>query len=144
MATRTSSTPTSRTTSRTSVDTPFQNPAERDLVEIEVTDPRHPLFGRRFAVVSVSRPHSTSDGHALVAHQGRVLLKLPLGATSLVPRLSDGAPSKLSAEAVAELIALAEDNEVMACSSGPNVSGNAPPRRCGARSPRMSQPSSRR
>src|SRR4051794_24259910 len=35
----------------TLVDAPFQKPAERGLTEVEVTDPGHPLFGRRFAVV---------------------------------------------------------------------------------------------
>jgi hypothetical protein len=129
-----------------SVDAPFQKPAERGLTEVEVTDPGHPLFGRRFAVVSVSGPRAPgrAGGHILVAHSSRVLLKLPLAATSLVPRPPDVGLSKLSVEAVAELIALAEDSEGVTCSSGPNASGTAPPRRCGARSPKTSQPSSRR
>jgi hypothetical protein len=114
------------------------------LVEIEVTDPGHPLFGRRFPVVSVSGSRASGAvGHALVAHRGRALLKLPLAATSLVPRPPDAGLSKLSVEAMRELIALAEDSEVAACSSGPNASGDAPPRRCGARSPGTSRPSSR-
>ena len=96
-------------------------------------------------MVSVSGPRATSEGgHALVAHQGRVLLRLPLAATNLAPRPPDGVPSKLTAEAVAELIALTEDGGVAACSSDPDASGDAPPRRCGARSPRTSQPCSRR
>jgi len=97
-------------------------------------------------VVSVSGPRAPgrAGGYILVAHSSRVLLKLPLAATSLVPRPPDAGLSKLSAEAVAELIALAEDSEGVTCSSGPNASGNAPPRRCGARSPRTLQPSSRR
>src|SRR5215204_6325868 len=134
----------SRTT--TLVDAPFQKPAEQGLTEVEVTDPGHPLFGRRFAVVSVSgpRPPGRAGGHILVAHSSRVLLKLPLAATSLVPRPPDVGLSKLSVEAVVELIALAEDSEGVTCSSGPNASGTAPPRRCGTRSPRTSQPSSRR
>ena len=96
-------------------------------------------------MVSVSGSRASGAvGHALVAHRGRALLKLPLAATSLVPRPPDVGLSKLSVEAVAELIALAEDSEGVTGSSGPNASGNAPPRRCGARSPRTSQPSSRR
>ena len=97
-------------------------------------------------MVSVSGPRAPgrAGGHILVAHSSRVLLKLPLAATSLVPRPPDVGLSKLSVEAVAELIALAEDSEGVTCSSGPNASGNAPPRRCGARSPKTSQPSSRR
>ena len=95
-------------------------------------------------MVSVSGPRAASGGHALVAHQGRVLLRLPLAATNLAPRPPDGVLSKLTAEAVAELIALTEDGGVAACSSDPDASGDAPPRRCGARSPRTSQPCSRR
>src|SRR4051794_13759185 len=110
---------TSAASSTTLVDAPFQKPAERGLTEVEVTDPGHPLFGRRFAVVSVSgpRPPGRAGGHILVAHSSRVLLKLPLAATSLVPRPPDAGLSKLSAEAVAELIALAEDSEGVTCSS---------------------------
>ncbi len=115
-----------------------------DVIEIEVTDPGHPLFGRRFPLVSVSRPRATSGGHAFVAHQGRMLLKLPVAATSLAPRLPDGMPTKLTVAAVEELIALTEDSGVVACSSDPNASGDAPLRGCGARSPKTSQPCSRR
>src|SRR3712207_6869606 len=34
----------------------FHNPQHDDLTEIDVTDPTHPLFGRRFAVLSISAP----------------------------------------------------------------------------------------
>ena len=73
---------TARTTA--SVDAPFHNPTDRDSIEIEVTDSRHPLFGRRLPLVSVSARRS--DGHALVAYRDRMLLKLPVVATSLAPR----------------------------------------------------------
>ncbi len=71
-------------------------------------------------------------------------LRLPVTATSLVPRLPQGELSRLTIEAVEELIALAEDSGVLACLSGPNEFGDAPPTRCGTRSQPMSQPSSRR
>ena len=119
---------------RPSVDTPFQDPAIGDVIEVEVTDLRHPLFGQRFAVVSVSRSRATRDGHVLVAYQGHVQLRLPVAATSLAPRLPDGGLSKLTVEAVEELIALAGDSGVLPCSSDPNAFGDAPPKRCGARS----------
>jgi hypothetical protein len=126
------------------VDAPFQNPAEGSVVEVEVTDPGHPLFGRRFPLVSVSRLRASGGGHAFVAYQDRMLLKLPVAATSLAPRLPGGVPSKLTVEAMQELIALTEDSGEVPCSSGLNASGHASPRRCGARSPRMSAHSSRR
>ncbi len=95
-------------------------------------------------MVSVSRPRATGSGHVLVAYQGRVQLRLPLGATSLAPRLHDGGLSKLTVEAVEELLALAEDSGVLTCSSDPNAFGDAPPRRCGRRSQPTSPHSSRR
>ncbi len=60
-------------------------------------------------------------------------LRLPVAATSLAVRLPDGGLSKLTVEAVEELIALAGDSEVLPCSSDLNTFGDAPPRRCGAR-----------
>ena len=126
------------------VDAPFQNPTEGGVVEVEVTDPGHPLFGRRFPLMSVSRPHASGGGHALVAYQDCMLLKLPVAATSLAPRLPGRVPSKLTVEAMQELIALTEDSGKVPCSSGLNASGHAPPRRCGVRSPRTSPRSLRR
>src|SRR3954454_11710777 len=37
-------------------DAPFQNPPPLDPEVIEVTDPAHPLYGRRFQVLSISHP----------------------------------------------------------------------------------------
>src|SRR3954464_14903971 len=88
------------TSTTTLVDAPFQKPAERGLTEVEVTDPGHPLFGRRFAVVSVSgpRPPGRAGGQIPAPISGRVLVNLPLAATSLVPRPPDAGLSKLSVE----------------------------------------------
>jgi len=125
-----------------SVDTPFQNPVAGDV--IEVTDPRHPLFGRRFALGSGSRPTASGSGSVLVAHEEHILLRLPIVATSLASRPPDTAASKLTIEAVRELIALTESSGVEACSSDPGASGSASPRRCGATSPTSLPRSSRR
>src|SRR3954465_3317294 len=46
------------------VEAPFHNPPDRDSTEIEVTDSRPPLFGRRLPLISVSTRRG--DGHALV------------------------------------------------------------------------------
>ncbi len=48
-------------------DAPFQNPPQFDPELIEVTDPAHPLFGRRFPVLSVSQNPQPS-GHIPVAY----------------------------------------------------------------------------
>jgi hypothetical protein len=132
--------PPCRTTA--SVDTPFHNPADRASIEIEVTDPRHPLFGRRFLLVSVSARRR--DGHALVAYRDRMVLKLPIAATSLVPPLPREPLCKLTREALEELIALADECGVAPCPFDPNASGDACPTNSAPRSPKTSPPSSQR
>src|SRR5262249_11676553 len=62
-------------------DAPFQNPAA-DPEEIEVTDPTHPLYGRRFPVLSISHPPQRL-GHVVVAYRGFMRLRLPVQATRL-------------------------------------------------------------
>lgn len=95
-------------------------------------------------MVSVSRPRASGGGHVLVAYRGRMQLRLPVAATSLAPRLPDGGLSKLTVEAMEELIALAEDSGGLACSSDPNAFGDVSPRRCGAKSQPTSPHSYRR
>ena len=48
-----------------------------EVTEIEVTDPTHPLFGRRFPLRSVSAP-AHGAGHVFVAYRGHMTLRLPL------------------------------------------------------------------
>lgn len=111
---------------------------------IEVTDPRHPLFGQRFALVSGRRPSTSGSDTVLVVFRDHILLRLPITATSLVSRPYDEVTSKLTLEAMRELITLTENSGVEACSSDPSASGTASPRRCGATSPTSLPPSSRR
>jgi hypothetical protein len=125
-----------------SVDAPFHNPADRSPIEIEVTDSRHALFGRRLPLVSVSARRS--DGHALVAYRDRMLLRVPVAATSLAPQQPREALSKLTREALEELIALADECGVAACRSDPNASGDACPTNSAPRSSKTSPRSSRR
>src|SRR5947209_10953854 len=68
----------------THLHTPLNNPPVDDPTEVEVTDPTHPLFGRRFALLSTRpRPHSVGD--IFVAYRNTMGLRLPHAATSLVP-----------------------------------------------------------
>jgi len=112
--------------------TPFTNPLE-DVTEIEVTDPTHPLFGRRFPVHAIE-PSQRGSTHILVTYQASMLLRIPLVATNLsAPRPTR--PTKLTADAVAELVTLAEHCEALCpfihMTSGPdsrptNTSESAP------------------
>jgi hypothetical protein len=98
---------------------------ENDPTEIEVIDPMHPLFGRRFPVLSVSSPLHGS-GHVLVSYRESMVLRLPVTSTTLAvsrPVLS----IKLTYAAVKELVTIAEDCEVLnALSSKPDLEASSP------------------
>jgi hypothetical protein len=73
---------------------------------ITVTDPGHPLYGRRYALLSPA--HSLSGrGYAHVSDTGDVVLKIPIAATSLHPAPHGGPSSKLSLDAIRDLLRLA-------------------------------------
>jgi hypothetical protein len=99
---------------------PLKNPLPDDLLEIEVTDPTHPLFGRRFALVSRTTS-PVSLGYVLVSYRQEMLLRIPVAATSLIPSQAR-TPIKLTATAVRDLVALASQYEVL-CPSNPPMSG---------------------
>ena len=115
-------------------DAPVHNPT---AAEIEVTDPAHPLFGRRFQVVSVTRS-PRARGHVYVAYRERMLLRIPIPATSLQP-VRRGAATKLTLEAIQEVVTLAGESEDP-CPSSHATSGSASPETCAA----MSRPTSPR
>ena len=99
----------------------------RGIDEIEVTDPTHPLFGRRFRLRSVSTsPHGT--GQVWVVYRDHILLRLPLAATNLARLPSVTCPIKLTAAAVQELVALLQTTPSL-CPARPTNSGaDSPPR----------------
>ena len=109
--------------------------------EIEVIDPRHPLFGRRFLLVSrTSSPHG--PGHAFVAYREGMLLCIPLACTTLAPSRSPVC-TKLTFDAVKELLSVAEDCEAL-CPRLPPLSGSACPPPCNSASSTSSSQSCRR
>src|SRR5678810_57511 len=67
----------------THLNTPVNNPPVDDLAEVEVTDPGHPLYGRRFALLS-TRPRPHSVGYIFVTYRDTMVLRIPQAATSLV------------------------------------------------------------
>src|SRR5437764_5053468 len=93
------------------LNTLFNNPEEKASSEIEVSDPTHPLFGRRFPVISVSSPLS-GPGSVFVSYRDYMVLRLPLASTTLAssrPVLS----TKLTHDAIKELVTIAEDCEAL-------------------------------
>jgi len=123
------------------LNTPFNNPLEENLTEIEVTDPTHPLFGRRFPLLSISSPQQGS-GHVLVSYRGYMALRIPLFATNLASSRPTG-QTKLTLSAVTDLISLAEQCEVL-CHTNPQKSGNDCPQNSKPKSATTSRRSSRR
>ena len=116
------------------LNTLFQNPDEKDLTEIEVVDPTHPLFGRRFPVISVSSPLH-GPGNVLVSYREHMVLRLPVTSTTLAssrPVIS----TKLTPDAIKELMTIAEDCEVLNALS--------PKRNLGALAPKATKPDQRR
>jgi len=105
------------------LNTPLHNPttlAEEERSDIEVTDPTHPLFGHRFPLRS-PYPQRPQADQVFVAYQESMVLRIPCAVTNLVPqppRLS----TTLTSHAITELIALAEQCEVL-CHTTPEPSG---------------------
>src|SRR6266571_4295394 len=127
----------SRTTEHLNI--PVNNPSTDDLTEVEITDPGHPLFGRRFVLLS-TRPRPHSVGYLFVAYRDTMVLRIPQSATNIVSPPPESAPmSKLTLHAITELISLAEQCEVL-CPVTPNNSGTA----SHSRGKPVSAPTSRR
>src|SRR5512145_2196085 len=98
--------------------------AEVAETAVTVTDPGHPLYGRRFAVVPAVE--GARSGYIHVAHRGGTVLTLPVGATSLHPVPREVGGTKLTLEAIHDLLRLAAEGK-RACPSAPARSGQACP-----------------
>ncbi len=101
---------------------PLHNPTHPDPDEIEVTDPSHPLFARRFPVRHISR-QPDSPGYVYVAYRDFMTLRIPVPATSLAtPGRNRPTRTKLTVEAIQDLLSLVERCEA-SCPSHPETSG---------------------
>jgi hypothetical protein len=90
-----------------------------------VTDPTHPLCGRRFRVLSVSHPPQAS-GHVVVAYRDGMCLCLPVLATDLAPDNLPAPRTKFTPEALRGFLALVKECEVP-CLDHPSASGTGSP-----------------
>ena len=124
-------------TKKYQVNTPFQNPNLEDnpKFEIEITDPTHPLFGRRFELFSVSNPAS-GEAHAFVRYRDYMRLKIPISATNLEPPPFCLA-TKLSLESLKSMLKLIKDSEEL-CHIYPEKSIQTYPRNIKNRSGKKS------
>ena len=92
---------------------------------VEVIDPTHPLFGRRFAVHSVTHP-SHGLGHVFVVYRDHVRLRLPLAATNLAPCPRPTHSTKFTPASIRQFLALVQECE-HSCPNDPTPSGTASP-----------------
>jgi len=95
------------------------------LEEVEVTDPTHPLFGRRFPLACARQQPGYADA-VLVVYRQCALLRLPRAATSLVGDRLPTLRTKLTPQAVGELVSLFQ--EVHACRTRSAGSGKRFPK----------------
>jgi hypothetical protein len=111
------------------------------VTEVEVTDPTHPLFGRRFSLLSLSAPLQ-GEGHVRVAYDQQMTLRIPREATNLGPTRPHS-QTKLTLDALTEFLTLAEQYEVL-CPTNPKKSGLAYQSKFKVKSSTNSRRSSRR
>ena len=75
-----------------------------------MTDPTHPLYGRRFRVLSISHPPQR-PGHVVVAYRDFMRLRIPVPATNLGSNNLSSPRTTLTRAAVLELLALLKECE---------------------------------
>jgi hypothetical protein len=110
--------------------------------EIEVTNPGHPLYGRRFRLLTVTSGVRSAQ-LARVVYRPDIFLLLPISATSLHPPTPRSVPTKLCWEALEDLLRVTVEREGE-CRSTPTTSGEACRPACAGRSRTTSPPCSGR
>ena len=90
-----------------------------------MTDPTHPLFGRRFRVLSISHPPQAL-GHVVVAYRDFMRLRLPVRATGLGLGNAASLRTTFTRAALLELLALLKECEDP-CRSDREGSGTGSP-----------------
>ena len=90
-----------------------------------MTDPSHPLYGRRFRVLSISHPPQR-PGHVVVAYRDFMRLRLPVQVTDLASAQTTAFRTKLTRASLLELLALLKECEHV-CPGDSTRSGTTSP-----------------
>ena len=90
-----------------------------------MTDPTHPLYGRRFPVLSISHPLQR-PGHVIVAYRDSMRLRIPVQATDRSSNVASRPRTRFTRDALLELLALLKENQA-ACTDHPGQSGAVSP-----------------
>ena len=116
---------TSAPSKRCHVNAPVDTTTLTDQDLIEVVDPTHPLFGRRFQVVWLcALLHGA--GFVDVFYREHIRLRIPLTATDRATSRLARPGTKVTLEAIQELIALAKGCQE-SCRNNPASSGRSSP-----------------
>jgi hypothetical protein len=91
---------------------PVENPSQADPDEVEVTDPTHPLFGRRFQIRSIHRS-SLGLGQVSVVYRDSLQLCIPLAATNLAVGRLPIRRTKWTQEVIGELLFLVKEWNIL-------------------------------
>ena len=90
-----------------------------------MTDPAHPLYGRRFQVLSISHPPQR-PGHVVVAYRGTLRLRIPVPATEPTPVHATRPRTRFTRDALLELLALLKECQAP-CADHRGPSGTTSP-----------------
>ena len=123
-------------------DTPIADGDLSGAEEIAVTDPGHPLYGRRFRLLTVTSGVRSAQ-LARVVYRPGIFLLLPISVTSLHPPATRSVPTKLCLEALEDLLRVTAEGEEE-CRSTPTTSGEACRPACAGQSRMTSPPCSGR
>ena len=105
--------------SNTQLNTSQKSEICKNPTSIQVIDPRHPLYGKSFTLMSIECTSRRS--YAVVHYRDSLVLRIPLSATDQsgnhFPR-----SAKLSAQVLKDLAALTNDDEIL-CQISQKISG---------------------
>ena len=118
------------------VDAPFNNESVEGAKTVQIIDPRHPLWGKSFPLLSISE-HLSHRSHVLVDFGKGVILRIPLLSTNLSSNFFPPC-CKISIFAVNELISLAKDCQFI-CHMNPEIFGEDFPLKSNNESAKTSQ-----
>jgi hypothetical protein len=90
-----------------------------------VTDPTHPLYGRRFQVLSISHTPQR-PGHVIVAYRDSMRLRIPVPATDRSSNIASRPRTRFTRSALLELLTLLKEYPA-ACADHHEPSGTASP-----------------
>lgn len=105
--------------SNTQLNTPQKSEITKDSTTIHVIDPRHPLYGKSFILITVEC--SARRSYAVVHYRDSLVLRISLSATDQSGNHFSRS-AKLSAQVLKDLAVLANDGEVL-CQISQKMSG---------------------